>query len=44
MMEKRHGSDPRELSDCNPDAAPSGEPFDEDTVADICPKLASRFE
>ncbi len=44
IMEQRQGSDPRELSDCNPDAAPVGEPFDEATVKDICPKLASLFE
>jgi Protein of unknown function (DUF4240) len=44
IMKQRQGSDPRELSDCNPDAAPRGEPFDEDTVAEICPKLASLFE
>jgi hypothetical protein len=44
IMEQRLGSDPRDLSDCNPDATPNGEPFDEDTVADICPKLALLFE
>ena len=43
IMEQRGGNDPRELSDCNPDATPRGEPFDEDTVANLCPKLASIF-
>ena len=43
IMEQRGGPDPRDLSDCNPDATPRGEPFDENTVGDMCPKLASLF-
>jgi len=43
IMENRGGEDPRDLSDCHPDADPRGEPFDEDTIADVCPKLASLF-
>jgi hypothetical protein len=43
IMEKRTREDPRELSDCNPDAAPQGSAFEEDSVAELCPKLASRF-
>ncbi|HEY2171595.1 MAG TPA: hypothetical protein VGJ30_18360, partial [Candidatus Angelobacter sp.] len=43
IMEQRGGPDPREFSDRNPDAGPRGEPFDEDTVTDVCPKLASLF-
>ena len=43
LMQRRGGQDPRELSDCDPDAMPHGQPFEEDTVADICPTLASLF-
>jgi hypothetical protein len=43
IMEKRRGGDPRELSDCKPDAIPRGQPFEEDNVAELCPKLASLF-
>jgi Protein of unknown function (DUF4240) len=43
IMETRGGEDPRELSDCNPDAKPRGKPFEEDTVGELCPKLAQLF-
>ena len=44
IAEKRGIADPRESArDCHPDADPSGEPFDEDSVYDSYPKLAARF-
>lgn len=43
IMENRGGQDPRELSDCDPDATPQGEPFEDDTVTEVCPTLASLF-
>jgi hypothetical protein len=44
IMKERGGPDPRDLSDCDADAMPQGQPFKEDTVlADVCPTLASLF-
>jgi hypothetical protein len=43
IMGKRGGQDPRELSDCHPDAMPQGQPFEGSTVDEICPTLASLF-
>lgn len=43
IMKQRQGSDPRDLSDTHPDDDPRGEPFEEDTVKNICPKLAALF-
>ncbi len=44
IMQQRGREDPRELSDCNPDAMPRGRPFTEKTVRKLCPKLASLFK
>jgi hypothetical protein len=43
ILQERGGKDSRELSDRSPDAMPSGEPFEEETVAKICPQLAALF-
>ena len=43
IMQDRGEKDPRELSDRSPDAMPSGEPFEEETVAEVCPHLAALF-
>lgn len=44
IMQKRRGGDPRELSDCDPDAMPRGRAFEEETVGKLCPTLASLFK
>lgn len=43
IMQQRGGPDPREASDCHPDAEPRGEPFVEEELAALCPKLAAQF-
>ncbi|HLW53319.1 MAG TPA: DUF4240 domain-containing protein [Candidatus Angelobacter sp.] len=44
IMQKRGAEDPRELSDCHPDAMPRGRRFTEKTVRKVCPKLAALFK
>ncbi len=41
--QERGLDDPRDRSSRNPDGDPSGEPFEEDTVAAQFPKLAAQF-
>ena len=44
VLEKKGiNEDPRERADRSPDDEPAGEPFDEETVAQNFPKLASRL-
>jgi hypothetical protein len=43
LLQGRGAKDPRDLSDRSPDAMPSGEPFEEETVAEVCPHLTALF-
>jgi len=43
LLEERGVGDPREGFETSPDDEPSGEPFDEETVAERFPKLAASF-
>lgn len=43
LLEERGLPDPADQSETQPDDEPSGEPWDEDTVCDLYPKLAKQF-
>lgn len=43
LRERGVESDPRDLCERGADDAPVGEPFEEDSVSQLCPKLAARF-
>jgi hypothetical protein len=43
LMAERKEPDPRDRSTKHPDAEPAGEPFEEESVATIVPKLATQF-
>jgi hypothetical protein len=43
VLEKRGIADPTESLDASPDDVPVGEPWEEDDVYDLYPKLAKKF-